>query len=139
METWEPVPSLNGKYELNDRGQLRNAKTKQQIKLTRNTYQIIFNGKKMDVGRAYLLWECFGIAPKKHQLRKVPVTVSNGVASYYFDKYVDAAKFLSQQINYSVSYIRSHFAKRLTYIKGWYVTYMTEPMPCSGLRKTKMR
>lgn len=140
MGTWEPVPSLNGKYELNNRGQLRNAKTKRKLKIQRQCgYHVSANGVETYVGIGDLLWEVFGIAPSKACGRPVPIVVSNGYTRRHFDTATDAAKFLAPRTKLTKQSIKEYISWRRRYIGVWHITYMNEPMPSSGLPKCRKK
>lgn len=62
---WQPIPSLGGKYEMNLRGEVRNAETKRVLKPNPKrkkvtAYQLKFNGKTLYKTKEVLLAETFG-------------------------------------------------------------------------------
>ena len=120
---WQPVPSLNCKYELNSDGVLRNAKTKRLLKrYYPYAYAVKINGKVVYLSVRSLLWEVHGII-RPSTPKAVPVTVYHNGQRHYFPTKKDTAKFLSSKIFLSVSTINSMLCNRKTDICGWRITY----------------
>lgn len=131
-EKWLPIP-LAPKYEINQRGDVRNIETKRIIKpQTRkghgNDKQIgLYVGekcKRKNFALASLLWLVHGII-SEHSARAqfVPVTVSRGDEKYFFDTCRQAAQFLAKRESYSVSAVGYHLYKRREEIYGWRIKY----------------
>ena len=130
-EDWQPIYSLNCRYEMNQFGDVRNAKTKKILKAK------VLKNKKLLIVRVYiapykivgrsiqqLLWETHGILPKIRAHPKVAVNVSNEDENYYFESMKAAARFLSDKVFYSVITIHRYlWKKRLPKIGEWKITY----------------
>ena len=103
-----PVPSLKGKYLLNQCGCLKRAETNRLLKCEkgRAAYRVCVNGRDSHRTIADLLWEVFGTPPKK-KIRpgRIPVKCIQATQVFSFGSLVDCAKFLAPRINYSVNYL----------------------------------
>ena len=70
VKTFEPIHSVGGRYEINNRGVVRNSKTKLILKLHKNAY-VLWNGEKyVRRTRSDLLWEVHGVLPSKLSKRQ---------------------------------------------------------------------
>lgn len=123
---WLPVPSLGGKYELNNRGLLRNSVTKRILtKIVHNRFigfHIRSDDKKSFVTLKNLMWEVYGVVP---QSLNSPVSCSvfkNGVFKK-FDSLRDCAVFLAGFIYLSSETIENYLGKRCTEFYGWKIKY----------------
>ena len=116
---FEAIPSLNYKYEIDTRGNVRNAKTKKILKkiVRRNkniksfTVRVIFNGRRKECSIQQLLWEVHGVVPKK------------GGEMLFFQSLNKAAIFLSERLHYTKQWILNHFTKRIKEFHGWQIFY----------------
>lgn len=121
--SWLPVPSLNNLYELNEKGLLRNARTKHLIKMRRGKiFGVKINGKKYNVSQKSLLWEVHGILPKKI-LTPISVTVEFNGEKIEFKSLYALSKFLTHKIYRSEQDLRRQFSRRVAEIAGWKITY----------------
>ena len=122
---WVPVPSLNGAYEINPEGVLRNVKTRRRLKKQVQGkyvyYYISINKVLSAFNVADLLWECHGIMPKPSHY--IPVTVARNVCSFDFDSLKDAARFLVKHVDFAFETIRGKLSRRVTEIADWKITY----------------
>lgn len=118
-----PVPSLNNLYELNEKGLLRNARTKHLIKMRHGkSFGVQINGKKYVVSQKSLLWEVHGILPKKI-LTPISVTVEFNGEKIEFKSLYALSKFLTPKIYRSEQDLRRQFSRRVAEIDGWKITY----------------
>lgn len=128
-EEWRPVPSLDGKYELNPAGNLRNATTKVPLKKREARgsfyYLIKHNGHPKNIYLGQLLNETYGIESKPLPSRKcnVGVQITNGSEQHYFATTVDCANFLAARVFYTVGYIKHFLRRRCIDLWGWHATY----------------
>ena len=125
---WLPVPSLNGKYELNDRGKLRNAVTKRILKKKFHNrfigFDIRFGGKRLNVSLKNLMWEVFGVYYQPSN--RTPLSCSarkNGVLKK-FDSLKALAFFLADATNKaSAVAIERYLNNRCPEFYGWKISY----------------
>lgn len=97
-----PIPSLNYKYEINQLGEVRNVKTKKILK-----------GKSVGKTRASLLWEVFGIIPKRRlKAAKIKVSVTQGKCVFRFNSFTECANFLEPKIFYSKKSLITWMSRR---------------------------
>ena len=121
-EDWHPVPSLDGRYELDRNGNLRNATNKKLLRRRRTSYQAFSNGKYRPVSVNRLLHEVYGIElPPESTF--VPVIVSKDGESYSFESKTACARFLSGRVFYSVGYIVTMLKSRPRELFGWAVRF----------------
>lgn len=123
-----PIPSLNYKYEIDERGRARNAKTKRNLKPLKRTkggrrYRLRFEGKDVERTIAQLLFEVHGKNPPKSLLPPIPVTVIKDAVRKAFPSLTSAAKFLAEKTKYEWHGIRKYMVKRSEQIYGWQVLY----------------
>lgn len=111
---FEPIPSLGGKYEINRLGKVRNAKTKRPLKPYRNTtYGFHVQKKLVRRSRQSLLWEVFGVIPKKPLKEfQCEVIVIKEKCVFRFNSFAECARFLSKKIFYSKSYLINMMSRR---------------------------
>ena len=130
---YEPIPSLNYRYEVNERGYVRNARTKKRLKRYKynkggSAYYVKLrkkaDGSVYDISVNQLLFEVHGKIPAESPFRRAQaVTLINGLERRYFPTIQKAAKFLSGRVNRCVSQIRHILAARKTELYGWSVIY----------------
>lgn len=124
-----PIPSLNYKYEIDERGKVRNAETKKNLKPVPRknrkvkTVRVMFEGHRKECSVQQLLWEVHGKMPKLKRRRQIAVTVCNADFRYFFSSLNQAAIFLSSKVHYTKEWINWHFAKRIKEIFGWKIYY----------------
>lgn len=125
------ILSTGGKYEINESGQVRNAKTKHKLALQDNhgkCYRLFYGGKLHCVMLNQLMWEVFGrLPPEKYfKTRAIKVVlVKDGVAKS-FESIKAAARYLSEKIHYSVHHTARFFSARQSEIGGYKVYYYEE-------------
>ena len=123
--TFEPIPSLDGCYEINQRGIVRNVKTKRINKLynNREVKLINNNGKRIYAHPNTYLWEVHGYY-RKPKKQKVKCSAENEWGKHFFDSLADCARFLAPKVFLAVLTIRvDYLSKRTTEIDGWKITY----------------
>lgn len=118
---WASIPSLPN-YEIDARGTLRNAKTKRPLKLLHGKYYVFNNGKYTFRSREQLLYEVWGIEPKRYLI--VPVILSKGNSVVYYETSKRAAQFLAEQLHYCFSTMQRRLNRRDAKIGEWSVTYL---------------
>lgn len=123
---FEPIPSANGRYEINNAGIVRNALTKKKLK-PHNKSVRFFDGHNQYfyVTINSLLWEVFGRIPAKQA--KISCTVENAHGKHFFPTMAAAAKFLAPKIFLSFGTLKTYFHKRVPKIYGWQITYFDKP------------
>lgn len=129
-----PVPSLGGKYEINQRGIVRNARTKKRLNHTvKNNRQILslsINGRYIQRSVRQMLWEVHGVLPKIPQFRSaISVTIQKNNEHYTFESLTKCAKFLSSRVYYSQRYLMDFFKKRVAKIGEWKIFYKENEKP----------
>lgn len=135
IHEWLPIP-VAPKYEINDRGEVRNIKSGRIVKPwipkdrvdDKQVFLRIKTGelKTKSFHVSSLLWLTHGIIPKRktHSRLAVPVIVSHGNERYYFDSCRQAAKFLAErEKKHSTRYIITLLGKRPKEIDGWRINY----------------
>ena len=144
-DDWYPVPSLNNRYEFNDKNQLRITETKQLMHLyPKNLYHVHTATGRKYISIANLRWEVFGeIPPFGSHVRK-PVIISKGRTTLHFDCHKHAAQFIAKEQFYSLSSIARFFKSRQTQIFGWTINYLENEMTnvgnyLRGMQKTDYR
>lgn len=122
-ESFEPIPSLDYRYEIDQRGVVRNVKTKRALKASCGHIVACINGERVSRGLKSLLHEVHGILPDRTRHAPIPVTVRKGCEAYTFGTMRAAADFLARRLHYSASRIAINFWKRWSEIAGWKITY----------------
>ena len=122
---YEPIPSLNYRYEVNERGYVRNARTKKRLKRYKyNKLRKKADGSVYDISVNQLLFEVHGKIPAESPFRRPQaVTLINGLERRYFPTIQKASKFLSGRVDRCASSIRHILAARKTELYGWSVIY----------------
>ena len=125
--SWLPIPSIDGKYEINNRGVVRNTKTKKILK------PIICNGckcvnmwrdnKQNQRSINNLLWEVHGITKTKQHPRICSVKIIKEKEHHRFKLQKDCVKFLCEKENYSENYVRKKLGHRVKFFCGWQIFY----------------
>ena len=132
-ENWIQIPCAP-KYEINARGDVRNIKTGQILKPLfpkgRGTEpQFYLYAGRGSAARTFhqssLLWLTHGKIPKRktHSRLVVPVIISRGGESYWFESCRQAAQFLARREHYAVITVGIHLSKRRKEIYGWRINY----------------
>lgn len=124
-----PIPSLNNKYEIDERGNARNAKTLQRLKPLRRTkgglrYRFCFAGAKVERTIAQLLFEVHGITPPRCNFNSpIPVTVAKDGVRKTFPSIDRAAKFIADKTFYAWYGVRNFLSARRNLVYGWQCFY----------------
>ena len=126
-DTFEPIPSLDYRYEINRTGTVRNVKTKRIVKLiAKNRKSISFR----DSDRNFicrnideLLWEVHGRHFKSTK-QPCPCSIQRGSEFLYFPSLRACAIFLADKLFYTVSHIAHQLCKRPPIIADWHITYL---------------
>ena len=134
-EKWLQIP-VAPKYEINQRGDVRNMKTgrllkswipKGRIANKQVVLSIEKEGKPkhLHVHVSSLLWLTHGIIPKRetHSRIVVPVIISRGNERHFFDSCRQAAKFIAERVHYVADHIVHLLSKRREEIYGWKINY----------------
>lgn len=124
--TFCPIPSTGGKYEINPMGEVRNAKFKRNLKKSpdRKAFALNIGGRKTKRTLASLLWEVFGILPKKSKWRfKTEVTATLEGRVHKFNSFSECASFLAPKLNYSAKYLRWILTRRQETFAGCRFVY----------------
>ena len=125
--TFEPVPSLDYKYEVNIHGKVRNAKTKLPIKSYRG---IVFvrTEKYISASVNSLLWEVHGII--KATRSPCPCTAENNICIKQFPNMKACARFVAERTHQKfLTVYRLIYKFHKTELFGWKITYLDKD-PC---------
>lgn len=122
--TFAPIPSVNGKYEIDIVGNVRNARTKKRIKPNcRDVYSMYIDGKRwVYASRNNLLWEVHG--QYKKGSRPVAVWAEHSTGKFFFQSCTDCARFLLDKLYYSPYTLRTYLWARKPAFAGWSFTYV---------------
>ena len=127
VETFEPIPSLHNYYEINPKGTVRNAETKQICKPSHKGIGLLLfdRAEKKFKYRsiADLLWEVFGHIPKPKKGCRVPCAAENNHGKFHFNNLAACAKFLAPKIHLSPLTIESYLNERRQSLYGWTISY----------------
>lgn len=124
-DTFEPIPSTGGKYEINIRGVVRNSKSKHILKQKANGHCVEMHlGKRIFVMRAIkdLLWEVHGII-KPRRFRPQPCSAENRHGKFFFPNMKACARFLAPQLFLSVRTVSNYLYERKKNIQGWAINF----------------
>lgn len=124
--TFEPIPSLNGKYEIDTRGNVRNARTKRRLKVSRSNMVTLYIDANHIVCRSIpdLLWEVHG-KPKKG-FRPRPCSAENVQGKWFFKSSQACARFLLGKTKYTLQSLQCYLWRRKPIIDGWTIRYFDE-------------
>ena len=125
---YEPIPSLDYRYEISKGGVVRNVKTKRILKIQHRRhngdYTVFWlNGKKISRTITSLLHEVHGILPKRGQLLPVAATVIGAEGRRSFQSLAQCAKFLSAVTHHGFFHIRNQLSSRPANLYGWQIRY----------------
>ena len=124
-KTFSPIPSLDYRYEINMRGVVRNAKTKQVLKRKgHGKCIVVHSGERKYTTRAIadLLWEVHGII-KKRRFRPVPCSAENHCGKFFFPNLKACARFLAPKLHFSVGWVQQILTRRAASFCGWQFSY----------------
>lgn len=122
LNDFKPIARLDGRYEINSDGVVRNATNKYILSPYRNAQALYYRIGERTYSRRRLLFEVHGLVAGRMR-NKVPVTLSKGAESYRFESSLSAAKYLSPRVYYSVVTLCRRFSERIKNINGWRVSY----------------
>lgn len=125
---FEPIPSLNYRYEIDTDGTVRNVRTKRVLKAHdagyhKDVYHFIVDSVEQHRSRANLLHEVHGIEPKRPKAPNVGTLIRKAGEAYAFPSMYAATKFLMKKVPYSYSAIRNKLTARKKEIYGWKIYY----------------
>lgn len=127
IDSFEPIPSLHYYYEINTKGIVRNAETKQVCKPSHKGIGLLLfdRAEKKFKYRSIddLLWEVFGRIPKQKKGSRVPCSAENSKGKFFFDNLAACAKFLAPKIHLSPLTIESYLNHRQQSLYGWTISY----------------
>lgn len=127
VETFEPIPSLHNYYEINPKGTVRNAETKQILKPAQKGIELLlFDREEKKIKHrsiADLLWEVFGRIPKPRQACRVPCSAENNHGKFFFPNLAACAKFLAPKVYLSPLTVESYLNERRQSLYGWTISY----------------
>lgn len=128
--TFQPIPSTGFRYEIDERGVIRNAKSKQVLKLKARGKCVELHvgvGKYIMACVADLLWEVHGRIIKR-RFRPCPCSAENKHGKHFFPSLTACACFLAPKLFYCVDWIKSHLCRRVSTIGEWKITYINETL-----------
>ena len=119
-----PIPSTNGKYEIDRKGNVRNSRTKKLLakkKIGNGLVKVYLDGKKISLSISRLLAEVFG---RTFSSLTYPVVITRGNTRLVFDSKSSCARFLAKNLFYSVTGIRYYLSAKQPTIHGWNIFYL---------------
>lgn len=124
--SFEPIPSLGGKYEINSKGVVRNSVTKKIVRSVRNAIQLWDSDNKIPIIRSIpdLLWEVNGVYKKK--FRPVPVWAEHRSGKFFFKNSTQCARFLDGKLPYKLTTLMIYLWRRSPTIGDWAFSYVDE-------------
>lgn len=140
---WQPIPSLDGKYEIAPNGDARNAKTKRHIlkhryKNGRFDYIFRIDGKSLCRSINSLLWEVHGIIPNLPHNTPVSISISKGNEKYFFHSINKASFFLAPRVFLGIGTIKLYLSRRYVTICDWKISYH-EPEDFSKIKTPRRK
>ena len=124
--SFEPIYSLDGKYEINRAGVVRNVATKLVLKTKANGKCVSIQlsaHKYISRAIADLLWETHGKIIK-WRFRPCPCSAESNAGKFFFDNLTLCACFLSPKVFLAVSTIKNYLCRRNSIVGGWKITYL---------------
>lgn len=126
-QTYFPIPSIGGKYEINCKGTVRNAKSKIIISTKDGLIDMRIDGKIIRRRISDLLWEVHGVINKKSRSSyPIPVAAENQHGKHFFKTLKDCSLFLEAKVHYSWHTLISRLSRRDGTIFGWKITYLDD-------------
>ena len=124
-ESFEPIPSVCGKYEIDTSGNVRNVRTKKAIKPNIKGVYTLWDdaGKPMYRSRNSLLWEVHGKI--KVGCVRVEVRAEYQNKRYKFASCAECARFLLGKLHYSLNTLQCYLWARKSSFAGWNFSYFS--------------
>ena len=122
VDTFEPIPSLDNRYEIGITGKVRNAKSKLPTKVHRGAIYIYHAGKYKTVSVNSLLWEVHGVIKSMHM--PCPCTAKNNSSRKFFESMKACARFIAERTRKRFITVYNLICKRKAEIFGWVITYL---------------
>lgn len=122
IDSFEPIPSLDNKYEIGITGKVRNAKSKLPLKVRRGAIYIYHEGKYKSVSINSLMWEVHGVIKSMHM--PCPCTAENNSSRKFFENMKACARFIAERTQRNLKTIYKLICSRKTEIQGWHITYL---------------
>lgn len=127
--TFEPIPSLDYRYEINKQGKVRNTVTKKVLtpKLGGKLYCFQIGGKGNYFSRATsdLLWEVHGKIIER-RFRPCPCSAEKADGKFFFPHMKACARFLAPKVFFCFSWVYKLLNRREPIIEGWKITYLED-------------
>jgi len=133
--TFEPIYSLDCKYEINKQGVVRNVATKLVLKTKANGKCVSIQlGTHKYISRAIadLLWEAHGKIIKR-RFRPCPCSAESNAGKFLFDNLTACARFLAPKVFLSFTTLKNYLGRRDASIGEWEITYLTSAPPSPRL------
>lgn len=123
---WVTIPGFE-RYEMNDRGFVRNIKTKRKLKpykLGCEIYRLRADDDKYcNRTTKSLLWLTHGVIPERAKYRCCEVTIAKCGEVLNFKNLQQCAKFLAGREFYNPSYVKFKLIDRAEEFAGWEIEY----------------
>lgn len=141
-DSFEPIPSLDYRYEIGITGKVRNAKSKLPVKNSKGSVFVFHKGKVKVVSVNSLLWEVHGII-KSTRMRR-PCTAEKTGSRKFFESMKACARFIAERVNRSVSTVYGLIFSRKAEVYGWHITFLDKdprysPLALADVKGTGMR
>lgn len=125
-DTFEPIPSTGGKYEISPRGVVRNSHSKHILKRKSHGHCVqllLDNGSYVVRSIKDLLWEVHGIILPR-RFRPQPCSAENQHGKFFFQNMKACARFLAPKIFLSVRTIANYLYRHDKFIGEWSINYL---------------
>lgn len=120
--TFESIPSLNDRYEINCFGTVRNVRSKKILKPWNGAITFRDHGQTIHRRVTDLLWEVHGKIPSK--IRKpISCTVADARGKKFFPHLKAAAAFIAKNYPRSINTVLHYLHQRRAEIYDWQITY----------------
>lgn len=128
MNRWEKVPSLQNRFELSIKGELRNVKTKRRLKLINHNrfcgYVVGIDGRNVNVTLRSLMFEIHGVEYYAHNAPIECYATKDGVGKK-FETLAALAKFLAGKSGAKIESVSRYLRRkpRPQSYRGWKLSY----------------
>ena len=125
-DTFKPIPSTGGKYEISPRGVVRNSHSKHILKRRGHGHCVALrlgNGSYVNRAIKDLLWEVHGIILTR-RFRPQPCSAENQHGKFFFPNMKACARFLAPKLFFAVSTVENHLHRRDKIIGEWSINYL---------------